>query len=79
VSRTGVFTSLYSFLGLGDGGLPERLVLGPDGAVYGTTAEVTQGPGQPPVHGTFFRIAPSGALQTLYVFSRDATGTLPDG
>src|SRR5215472_15049053 len=40
ISRTGTFTTLYSFLGLGDGAWPQRLVLGPDGAVYGTTAEV---------------------------------------
>jgi uncharacterized repeat protein (TIGR03803 family) len=77
VSRTGDFTVLYSFLGLGDGAQPQRLVLGPDSAVYGTTTEVARGAGQTPIHGTFFRIAPSGALATLYVFRQQADGYAP--
>jgi uncharacterized repeat protein (TIGR03803 family) len=67
ISRSGEFASLYSFLGLGDGGSPQQLVLGPDGAVYGTTRAI-QRAGQPDIWGTFFRIAPSGALTTLFVF-----------
>jgi uncharacterized repeat protein (TIGR03803 family) len=76
ISRTGTFTSLYSFLGLGDGGRPQGLVLGPDGAIYGTTRTI-QRTGQANIWGTFFRIAPSGALATLYVFRRLEDGYWP--
>jgi uncharacterized repeat protein (TIGR03803 family) len=76
ISRTGAFTSIYSFLGLGDGGSPQRLVLGPDGAIYGTTAAI-QRTGQPDIWGTFFRIAPSGALATLVVFRGLVDGYRP--
>jgi uncharacterized repeat protein (TIGR03803 family) len=67
ISRSGEFASIYSFLGLGDGGHPQQLVLGPDGAVYGTTQAI-QRAGQPDIWGTFFRISPSGGLTTLFVF-----------
>ena len=72
MTRDGTFTSVYSFLGLGDGSSPQGLVLGPDGAVYGTTAGVS---GQS--FGTFFRIAPSGALTTLFVFRNTIVGGQP--
>ena len=77
ISRTGEFTSLYSFLGLGDGGQPQQLVLGPDGAVYGTTQAIALGPGLPDIWGTFFRIAPSGGLTTLFVFRSFPYGYRP--
>ncbi len=75
MTRAGAFTPVHSFLGLGDGAAPLGLVLGPDGAVYGTTAEVGSGPTV--VHGTLFRIAPSGALTTLFVFSELGVGYRP--
>ena len=63
--------------GLGDGAQPQRLVLGADGAVHGTTAEVLRSR-RSPIHGkTFFRIAPSGGLTTLYVFSVLTDGYCP--
>jgi len=77
ISRTGAFALLYSFRGLGDGGRPLGLVLGPDGAVYGTTRAIPRRSGQPDIWGTFFRIAPSGALTTLYVFRRFEDGYRP--
>jgi uncharacterized repeat protein (TIGR03803 family) len=70
--RDVTISSVYSFLGLGDGVRPLGLVLGPDGAVYGTTAEV--GSGSTTTAGTFFRIAPSGALTTLFVFRNSLVG-----
>ena len=76
ISRTGTFASLYSFLGLGDGAQPQRLVLGADGAVHGTTADVLRSR-RSPIHGAFFRIAPSGGLTTLYVFSVLTDGYCP--
>jgi uncharacterized repeat protein (TIGR03803 family) len=76
ISRGGTYTLLYSFLGLGDGARPQTLVLGPDGAVYGTTSGAAQGT-VTTVPGTFFRIAPSGALATLYVFRRLEDGYWP--
>jgi uncharacterized repeat protein (TIGR03803 family) len=77
ISRTGELTSVYSFLGLGDGGQPQQLVLGPDGAVYGTTVAIPRGAGLPDIWGTFFRIAPSGALTTLFVFRSIQFGYSP--
>jgi uncharacterized repeat protein (TIGR03803 family) len=79
VSRSGTFTTLYSFLGLGDGAEPQRLVLGPDGAVYGTTRQVYDSGSHAtiPIPGTLFRIAPSGALVTLFVFRALESGYDP--
>jgi len=51
-------------------------VLGADGAVHGTTAEVLRSR-RSPIHGAFFRIAPSGGLTTLYVFSVLTDGYCP--
>jgi uncharacterized repeat protein (TIGR03803 family) len=74
MTRGGAFTPVYSFLGVTS---PLALVLGGDGAVYGTTAEVPGGTGQPGVHGTLFRVGPSGALATLVVFDAVETGYRP--
>jgi uncharacterized repeat protein (TIGR03803 family) len=79
ISRTGTFQTVYSFLGLGDGAGAQQLVLGPDGAIYGTTSELLFSDSRAPIHGTFYRIAPSGALTTLYVFSRLIDGYGPNG
>jgi streptogramin lyase len=53
---------VYHFLDRGDGAHPHALVRGPDGAMYGTTKT------------TVFRVAPSGALTTLFVFRRQEDG-----
>jgi uncharacterized repeat protein (TIGR03803 family) len=73
MTRGGAFTPVYSFLGVTS---PLALVLGGDGAVYGTTAEVA-GVNQPGVHGTLFRVGPSGALTTLVVFDAVESGYRP--
>ncbi|HEV3059053.1 MAG TPA: choice-of-anchor tandem repeat GloVer-containing protein, partial [Vicinamibacterales bacterium] len=77
-TRTGSLTTLYTFLGLGDGGTPQGLVLGPEGAMYGTTRHsASVNYYRPAIWGTFFRIAPSGALVTLHVFRRAEEGYSP--
>jgi uncharacterized repeat protein (TIGR03803 family) len=76
VSRFGALTTLYAFAARGDGAVPQGLVLGADGAFYGTTTgfQTYQGRTEP---GTFFRISPSGALTTLFVFRRFEDGYNP--
>jgi uncharacterized repeat protein (TIGR03803 family) len=61
-TRTGETRVLYHFIDKGDGAHPHALVRGPDGAIYGTTTT------------TVFRMAPSGALTTLFVFRRQEDG-----
>jgi uncharacterized repeat protein (TIGR03803 family) len=72
------FTTLYSFggdnftTGGGDGQGPQAdLLVGHDGALYGTT---TYGP-----NGTVFRITPSGAYTKLYEFAYENDGGNPSG
>ena len=67
-------TTLYAFTGSSDGGVPEAgLVQGSDGNFYGTTS----GNNVSGQNGTVFRIAPAGALTTLYSFSGGTDGSLP--
>jgi uncharacterized repeat protein (TIGR03803 family) len=86
-----VFSTLYEFAGQPDGGIPlARVIVGPDGALYGTTSQGGTGPclGE---HGcgTVFKLQPppsfcAGAScpwreTILYNFSSRADGFYPDG
>jgi uncharacterized repeat protein (TIGR03803 family) len=70
ITPTGTLTTLYSFCSqqnCADGSNPYGgLVQGTDGNFYGTTSLGGQNSGSG--CGTAFRITPSGALTTLYVF-----------
>jgi uncharacterized repeat protein (TIGR03803 family) len=81
ISTNGEVTSLYSFFGGSDGGLPEAgLVLGNDGNFYGTTAV-----GGMSNAGTVFKISTNGVLTSLHLFSggsdgaNPSTGLIPSG
>jgi uncharacterized repeat protein (TIGR03803 family) len=64
VSLTGALETLYAFSGGADGGRPYAgLVIGPDGAFYGTTRVGAAG------HGTIFKITSGGSLTTLHTFT----------
>jgi uncharacterized repeat protein (TIGR03803 family) len=81
ISTNGAFTSLYSFTGGADGGVPETpLVQGSDGYFYGTT---TQGGANTNVvsggAGTVFKISADGSLTTLYPFTGGSDGSDPGG
>jgi uncharacterized repeat protein (TIGR03803 family) len=61
----GAFSTIHSFTGQGDGGLPVAgLTLGPDGNLYGTTQA-----GASHQYGSVFKITPAGALTTIYSFT----------
>lgn len=65
VTSTGEYSVVHAFGGAGSGGGPVgRLVLGSDGAFYGTT-QVGGGLG---ATGTAFRLTPEGDLTTLHTF-----------
>ncbi len=72
VTEEGVFTVLYTFSasasdGTNVGGIwPETILVGADGALYGTTAS-----GGTSGKGTFFKLTFDGNLTTLYNFSND--------
>jgi uncharacterized repeat protein (TIGR03803 family) len=87
------FIPLYSFQGVNDGSNPtSRIVIGPDGALYGTTIE---GGGQGDCHGenphcgTVFRLQPPASFcrnvlcpwteTILYAFTGGADGAFPSG
>jgi uncharacterized repeat protein (TIGR03803 family) len=73
ISPSGKLTTLYTFCattGCPDGAQPfGQLLEGPDGNFYGTTSAGGGSPICPGGCGTVFRISPSGALQTLHVFT----------
>ena len=72
-SATGAYATLYSFTGGADEGYPQgAMVLGSDGALYGTATGNTQGPGCVRLNecGTVFKYDPgTGTFMTLHVFS----------
>src|ERR1019366_2950861 len=82
INSNGVFTSLYSFTGGNDGGVPTReaLLQGNDGDFYGSTivggnTNVGSGTG----YGTVFKISANGVLTTLYSFTDGTDGFWPSG
>ncbi len=72
INAGGHFTTVYSFCSkahCGDGANPVGLMLGTDGALYGTTVAGGVAPcGNGYSCGTIFRITTAGKLTTLYVF-----------
>jgi uncharacterized repeat protein (TIGR03803 family) len=73
MTTAGTFTSLYSYTGGIDGGLPYAgLIQAADGNFYGTTYE--DGAYS---FGTIFKVTSGGALTTLYAFTGGSDGSLP--
>ena len=73
LTADGVLTTLHAFTGGADGASPfAGLVLGADGALYGTTRD-----GGPYDFGTIFRVTPGGAYSALYQFSGGGDGGHP--
>jgi len=73
ITSSGTLTTLYTFTGGSDGGMPlAALVQGRDGDFYGTTA--FRGA---PNSGTVFRMTSSGTLTTLYSFTGGTDGGNP--
>jgi len=76
ITYGGALTSLYSFLGGGDGAYPEDAPTeGSDGNFYGTTVGGSASGGS----GTIFQISSDGALSTLYSFTGGDDGGSPFG
>ncbi|HVM61327.1 MAG TPA: choice-of-anchor tandem repeat GloVer-containing protein [Verrucomicrobiae bacterium] len=70
ISASGSLTSLWSFVGCGDGANPYAgLVQGSDGNLYGTTESGGDGG-----YGTVFQIATNGSLMTLWLFTNGVDG-----
>jgi uncharacterized repeat protein (TIGR03803 family) len=72
ITKTGIFTSLYSFTGGADGGSPQGLTLGDDGNLYGVTIA-----GGANFAGTIFQITPDGVFTSLFSFSFFSGGAIP--
>lgn len=77
ITTGGILTPLYSFAGGADGKYPwAGLILGSDGAFYGTT----QGDGGGTNRlGTIFRITTNGMKTNLWVFTGGVDGAMPRG
>jgi uncharacterized repeat protein (TIGR03803 family) len=74
-------SNFHSFTSAGDGGHPNGLICGRDGALYGTTSfggssSVPQGGNG---DGTFFRFTTNGTLTTIYSFAGGADEADPSG
>jgi uncharacterized repeat protein (TIGR03803 family) len=80
INSAGTLTTLYSFGGGGDGGVPGfgGLVHGRDGNFYGTASVGGTSTNFTSVWGTVFRISPAGTLTTLHSFTGGADGGVPD-
>ncbi len=75
VTTEGALTTLFSFEGPGPTGANPGgdLVLGSDGAFYGTTSGGGTG------NGTIFRMTTNGSLKTIFSFAGSSGGELPVG
>jgi len=78
ISTQGVLTTLYSFTGGNDGALPNELVLGSDGYLYGTTWYAGTSGDWPGGYGTVFRVSTNGVLTSLYSFTGGNDGANPE-
>jgi uncharacterized repeat protein (TIGR03803 family) len=76
ISKTGIFSTVYSFAGSVDGAAPQAgLAYGSDGNFYGTVLLDNVN-----YLGTIFQLTPTGAQSTLFTFHPSADGTsIPDG
>jgi uncharacterized repeat protein (TIGR03803 family) len=78
-------TLLYVFQALGDGGNPNGVVIGRDGALYGTAQSGGSGCGRPGC-GTVFKLEPEAGTPsgmwmetTIHSFTGGAYGSIPNG
>lgn len=76
ISPSGVFASLHSFNGVGDGSCPYGpLMQAANGQIYGTTSG-----GGSSQYGTVFAIGATGSVKTLYTFAGPPSdGAYPHG
>jgi uncharacterized repeat protein (TIGR03803 family) len=78
LSRTGVKTILYSFIGGNDGENPRAgLLLGKDGNLYGTTWAGGTGTNCEFNCGTVFKVTPGGSEAVIYSFKGGTDGGEP--
>jgi len=77
ITPGGVLTTLYSFSGYADGGVPAGLAQGSDGNFYGTTSYGGSFLACSYGCGTIFKITPAGVFTTLHTFC--STGSCNDG
>ena len=68
------FTTVYSFKGAPDGGVPAAPLNSFNGALYGTTSE-----GGASHAGTVFSLTPGGVETVLHSFTGDPDGATPVG
>jgi uncharacterized repeat protein (TIGR03803 family) len=69
ITPGGVFTDVHDFTGT-DGGYPEgALIVGHDGALYGTTSGIATVTNEAP--GSLFKITTDGTFTLLYTFGAD--------
>ena len=77
ITTNGAFTTVLSFNGTNGANPQCGLILGSDGALYGSTT----GSGGPSGdgYGTIFRLTTNGVLTTLHTFDYLTDGSLPSG
>lgn len=77
MALSGAYTVIHFFDALNEGDMPNELVHGTDGFLYGTTGEgYGYGCGGWGC-GTIFRLSPTGELATLHVFTGEDDGSSP--
>ncbi len=74
ITSAGTLTTLHGFNGGADGGYPlGGVIQGHDGNFYGTTSQ-----GGANRTGSVFQITPAGTLTTLYSFTGQSDGAIPE-